>query len=282
MRVHYIDEGPRDAAEVVLCLHGEPSWSYLYRKMVGPLAAGGCRVIAPDFIGFGRSDKYTSMSAYTHALHTSTLRQLITQLDLQNVTLVVQDWGGLTGLSVLASVGARVSRLVIMNTGLPTGGPTHGVSTRSILNFLTWRSAVMAFGQYLPVGRVFKLACTTGIYSISSKAVAAYDAPFPSSLYRAGPAKWPLLVPLTSSMTVATDMLAAREFLQTWQKPALIMFSDECSLSRGLDGFFLKTIPWCVENADDCHITIRGAGHFLQEEVGEALAMHTLNFIDAF
>jgi haloalkane dehalogenase len=191
----------------------------------------------------------------------------------------VQDWGGLTGLSCLASIESRVSRLVIMNTGLP---PTGRVSVRSRLNFLTWRAMVMACGQYLPVGRVFKLACTTNIYSISPKAQAAYDAPFPSSLYRAGPAKWPLLVPLSHSMTVAADMMAARDFLKQWQKPALIMFSDKCFVSRGLDGFFMKLIPWCVEHADDCHITIRGAGHFLQEEVGEQLSMHTLNFMKAF
>ena len=209
----------------------------------------------------------------------STLRQLITQLDLRNITLVVQDWGGLTGLSVLSSIEDRVARLVIMNTGLPPSGRS---SKRSQCNFLTWRSIVMACGQYLPVGRIFKAACTTSIYQISDKAIAGYEAPFPSSLYKAGPAKWPLLVPLSKKMTVAADMLAARDFLKTWSRPALIMFSDKCFVSRGLDEFFMHLIPWCRENADDCHITIRGADHFLQEEAGEALAMHALNFMLAF
>ncbi|XP_018014525.1 haloalkane dehalogenase, partial [Hyalella azteca] len=155
-RVHYVDEGPRDAKETILCLHGEPSWSFLYRHVINTLTKAGFRVIAPDFIGFGKSDKFTHPEAYSHELHTMTLRLLLDHLQVKNLTLVCQDWGGLTGLSVVKDCPDRFSRLVIMNTGLPVGGDFSINTLSKLTPFLMWRAFAQLFGTHLPVKRIFR------------------------------------------------------------------------------------------------------------------------------
>lgn len=266
-RVHYIDEGPRDATETILCLHGEPSWSFLYRHMVPGLVRAGYRVVVPDFIGFGKSDKFTFPESYTHDMHCMTLRLLLDHLRLRNITLVCQDWGGLTGLPVVRDCSQLFSRLVIMNTGLPTGAKS--MSLIKAVPFLMWRNFAQLFGTSLPVGHVFK----TALINPKPEVLKGYEAPFPSALHKAGAARWPLLVPLTASTPVAADMQATKDFLaQEWQRPALVMFSED-PITRGQDQVFLKLMPHAVTK------TVSGAKHFLQEDKGEELTAHIISFI---
>jgi len=245
VRVHYVDEHPVHAQHTLLLLHGEPSWSFLYRHMIPILSSAGYRVIAPDFIGFGKSDKYTTVESYSHEMHTDVLKRIITVLDLRSVTMVVQDWGGLTGLSVLKdpAISSRVESLVIMNTGLPGAviGGSHKPLERlqnsltlllrnpkNVMAFLTWRMAVAVMETYLPVGRLFKLSCR----GLPEGARQSYDAPFHIRAAKAGAAKWPLLVPIFPLMHVATDMQRTADFLSTWQKPTKVFFYAACCTSH--------------------------------------------------
>lgn len=268
-RVHYLDEGPREG-RVVLCLHGEPAWSFLYRKMVPVLVAAGYRVVVPDFIGFGKSDKYTDPSLYTHELHCLVLRNLLDHLRLTEVTLVCQDWGGLTGLSVVKDAPDIFSSLVIMNTGLPTGFDIFKESRNiaKLLPFYVWRTSVLLLGTSLPVHALFSRFLRARDPAIP----AAYAAPFPSSLYKAGAARWPLMVPMLKDDPVAAHMVAARECLARWTKPVLVMFSDSDPITRGQDKVFLGLVAHAKEQV------VRGAGHFLQESHGEELARNIIQF----
>ena len=263
-RVHYVDEG---AGETILCLHGEPTWSYLYRKMI-PILAEHHRVIAMDFIGFGRSDKFSDSEDYTFQMHSDTLAGFIQQLDLRGVTAVVQDWGGLIGLPVATQMPDRFSRLVIMNTGLATGDvpATEG--------FMKWRAYASGTPD-LPCGTIVRRSAVNR-ESITDDIVAAYDAPFPDATYKAGAQKFPLLVPIDPNQAGAREMREAREALSRWTKPALVMFSDGDPVTRGGDRFFRKLIP---SAKDEPEIVIEGAGHFLQEEKGEDIARHVVSFI---
>lgn len=264
-RVHYIDEGE---GEVILCLHGEPSWSYLYRKFI-PVLSPEYRVVCPDFIGFGKSDKFPKVTDYSYQMHYETLIEFINKLELSNITVVVQDWGGLIGLGVLGHMPEKFSRVVIMNTFLPIGNRPMPMP------FKVWR----AFSKYfpgLPVGFIMKSGTCQ---HLSKEAMAAYNAPFPSNKYKAGAKAWPQLVPDNPKAPGVKEMKKAREVLKTWNKPALVMFSDKDPIMRGGHRFFVGTIPYFKCEHD--WIEIKDAGHFLQEDKGEEISMHIRKFMQS-
>ena len=261
-RIHYIDEGK---GEPVLCLHGEPTWSFLYRKMI-PLLAKTHRVLAFDFVGFGRSDKLTDPQEYSFELHRKTLTGFIDALELNQITVVVHDWGGLIGLRVVAERPERFARLVILNTFLPTGEESPSKA------FLSWREMVERMFPDLPIGSIMRRA----LPNVTAEVIAAYEAPFPSVTYKAGAVAWPLMVPLEREHPVAVEMQKTREALSHWEKPTLIMFSDNDPILGGALAFFRELIP-AAKNQPE--MVIRGAGHFLQEEKGAEIAKHILAFM---
>jgi haloalkane dehalogenase len=262
VRVHYIDEGE---GEVVLCAHGEPSWSYLYRKMV-PILAQRHRVVAMDFIGFGRSDKYSERDDYTFKMHAGTMMHFIEELELEGITAVVQDWGGLIGLRVATLMPERFARLVIMNTGLPVAG------ARIPEALVQWRKFT-AESPLFPVGNIVQSATVS---ELPPEVVEAYDAPFPDDSYKAGARMWPLLIPVEPGDPADPEMRSAREILGKWDKPVLVMFSDQDPITGGGDRFFRDLIPTASEQPE---IVIKDAGHFLQEDKGEEIARHILEFM---
>lgn len=267
LRVHYLDEGPAAAAPVLL-LHGEPSWSYLYRKMIPLLVAAGHRVIAPDLIGFGRSDKPTQRQDYSYQRHVDWMHAVLEQLDLKHITLVCQDWGGLIGLRLVAEHPQRFARVVAANTMLPTGDHTPGAA------FSNWQK----FSQEVPVfpaGGVIKGGTVT---SLPQTVIDAYDAPYPDERYKEGARQFPLLVPTTPDDPAAAANRAAWTVLANWCKPFLTAFSDSDPITAGGDKLMQKLIPGTQGQA---HTTIAGAGHFLQEDQGEELAAVVLRFIIA-
>lgn len=280
-RMHYIDEyqglgDKASAQEIILCLHGEPTWSFLYRKMVPGLVSAGYRVIVPDFVGFGKSDKYVDLENYNHEFHMMCIRQLLEELNVMGrITLVCQDWGGLVGLSLVKDSPDIFSNLVIMNTGLPIGGeheslfaqPSRALS--KILPFLLWRSVVSFFGTSLSLEFLFK-----HVVRFPPNVVKAYTAPFPNQMYKGGVAKWPLLVPLFSDDPVAQHMVEARNCLKIWTKPALVMFGTKDPITRGQDKLFCELMPHAKV------VPVEGASHFLQETHGVQLAENIVNFIE--
>jgi haloalkane dehalogenase len=265
LRIHYLDEGPRDA-DPVLLIHGEPSWCYLYRKMIPVIVEAGHRAIAPDLVGFGRSDKPTRREDYTYQRHVDWMRALIEALDLRNITLVGQDWGGLIGLRLAAEHEDRFARIVAANTFLPTGDQPPGEA------FLRWQR----FSQETPefhVSRIVKGGCVT---ELSPEVIAAYDAPFPDDSYKAGARMFPMLVPTSPDDPAAGPNRKAWEVLRRWEKPFLTAFSDSDRITRGGDRAFQSMVPGTKSQP---HTTIEGAGHFLQEDKGEGLARVIVDFI---
>lgn len=265
LRLHYLDEGAADAP-VVLMLHGEPSWSYLYRKMIPLVVAAGYRVIAPDLIGFGRSDKPTRRTDYTYQRHVDWIRAVVEQLDLQGITLVCQDWGGLIGLRLVAEHPERFACVVAANTMLPTGDHPPGEA------FLKWQR----FSQSVPVFEVGALIQGAITSKLSAAERAAYDAPFPDESYKEGARQFPLLVPCSPDNPAAADNRKAWESLVKFDKPFLTAFSDKDPITAGGDKVLQKLIPGC---AGQPHTSIENGGHFLQEDQGEALARVVIDFI---
>jgi haloalkane dehalogenase len=266
LRVHLVDEGPRDA-DPVLLLHGEPSWSFLYRHMIPVLVAAGHRVIAPDLVGFGRSDKPTERSDYTYARHVEWMSQVVfDRLDLDRITFFGQDWGGLIGLRLVAAQPERFARVVIGNTGLPDG------SMRPSSAFLDWQRFSQE-AEVFPIGLIVNGATTT---DLSAEVVAGYDAPFPDDTYLAGARIFPTLVPTSPDDPAAPDNVAAWKVLETFDRPFLCAFSDSDAITKGGDRPFRERVPGAQGQP---HTTIEGGGHFLQEDRGPQLAAVIDEFI---
>ncbi len=259
LRVHYLDEGPTEGP-VVLALHGEPSWSYLYRKMIPPLVAAGLRVIVPDLVGFGKSDKPTEKSDYTYARHVAWMQAaIIDHLDVRDATFFGQDWGGLIGLRLVAENPDRFARVIIGNTGLPTGEhqPTPA--------FLAWQK----FSQTTDVFDIGFLIQSATITRLTGAEVAAYDAPFPDDSYKAGARIFPSLVPTSPDDPAAEANQAAWAVLRTWDKPLICCFSDSDPVTAGGDRPFRNLVPGAEGQA---HTTIDNAHHFFQEDAPQRLA----------
>jgi haloalkane dehalogenase len=267
LRVHHIDEGPADAPPVLL-MHGEPSWSYLYRKMVPVLVDAGLRAVAPDLVGFGRSDKPTQRTAYTYQRHVDWMTSWLEAVDLRDATLVGQDWGGLIGLRLVAEHPDRFARVVAANTFLPTGDRNPGDA------FLAWQRFSQETPDF-PVGTIVNGGCVT---DLSPDVIAAYNAPFPDESYKEGARQFPMLVPTSPDDPAAGPNREAWDVLRRWTKPFLCAFSDQDPITRGADRVLRAEIPGCT---DQPHTVIEGAGHFLQEDRGEELARVVVDFVGA-
>ncbi|PLW67262.1 haloalkane dehalogenase [Pseudohalioglobus lutimaris] len=267
LRVHYLDEGPRNA-DPVLLMHGEPSWSFLYRKMIPGLLAAGHRVVAPDLVGFGRSDKPTQREDYTYQRHVNWMQSVLDQLELNAITLFCQDWGGLIGLRLVAENPDRFARVVAGNTMLPTGDRDLGQA------FIDWRNFSQQVPEF-PVSKIIDGATTT---ELDADTLRGYDAPFPDESYKEGARQFPTLVPATPDDPASEKNRAAWDVLEQWQKPFLTAFSDSDPITAGGDAVMQKLIPGCQGQA---HTIIENGGHFLQEDQGEKLAEVVNTFIAA-
>lgn len=271
LRMHYVDEGPRDASETVLMLHGEPTWSYLYRHMIPVVAAAGYRVVAPDLIGFGKSDKPTEKDAYSYQSHVDWLTAFIEQLELQRITLVCQDWGGLLGLRIVGEAEAsdkpgRFARVVASNTGLPTGDQPPSPA------FSQWQDFSQVIPE-LPVGMIVGGGC---VQKLPPEVVAAYDAPFPDETYKTAARLFPMLVPTTPTDPAAAANRAAWRGLMNFHKPFLTAFSDHDPITAGGDVLLQRLIPGTQRQP---HTTLTNGGHFVQEDRGAEWADLIVSFM---
>ena len=264
LRLHYVDEGPRDAAPILL-MHGEPSWSYLYRHIIPRLVAEGHRAIAPDLIGFGKSDKPSARGDYTYERHVAWMSAWLTALDLKDITLFCQDWGGLIGLRLVGEHPERFARVVAANTFLPTGDRPPGEG------FERWKQFAQTVDPF-PVGRIVAGGCTS---ELAPEVVAAYDAPFPDEVSKAGARAFPALVPVAPDDPASAANRAAWEVLERFDRPFLTAFSDQDPITRGAVARFQERVPGAKGQA---HTTIQNGGHFLQEDQPEAIA----DLLDAF
>lgn len=263
LRLHYLDEGS-PKGPVVLLLHGEPSWSYLYRKMIPGLVKSGFRVLAPDLIGFGKSDKPADKSSYTYQKHTTWLKLFIEQLDLKDITLFCQDWGGLIGLRLIIILENRFSLVVASNTALPIGDPPMPDS------FLKWQ----AFSQNSPEFDIGKVIDMGTLQKLDSEVIAAYNAPFPSEEYKSGARIFPTLVPTDTQDPESAINRQVWEKLKKWNKPFLTIFGDGDPIMKGVEQVFQKLVPGAVGQNHN----VLNAGHFIQEEKGEELAQLVIEF----
>jgi haloalkane dehalogenase len=265
LRMHYVDEGPHDGG-VVLLLHGEPSWSFLYRKMIPVLVGAGLRAVAPDLVGFGRSDKPTERSDYTYARHVGWVWACIGQIGLRDVTLFGQDWGSLIGLRLVAEHPGAFARVVISNGALPTGDQPMPDA------FLAWRKFSQETSNF-DVGRIVARGCAT---PPSPEVIAAYDAPFPDDTFKAGARQFPVLVPASPDDPATPANRAAWQVLAQWSKPFLTAFGDKDPIMRGADRLFQHLVPGARGQP---HTTIEDGGHFIQEDKGEELARVVAQFV---
>ncbi len=266
LRIHYVDEGP-SKAEPVLLMHGEPSWSYLYRKMIPIIVDAGFRAVAPDLVGFGRSDKPADRKDYTYQRHVDWMQCLLDKIDLQRITLVCQDWGGLIGLRLVAQNPARFARVVVANTGLPTGD--NPISEA----FLAWRK----FSQEVPefeVGAIIAMSYQND--PLAKEVIAAYDTPFPDDSYKEGARILPSLVPISPDDPASKANREAWKVLSQFGKPFVTMFSDGDPITRGGERIFQKLLPGAKGKP---HTIINGGGHFLQENRGKEFAKAVVDFM---
>jgi len=295
LRIHYVDTGPADG-ELLLCLHGQPTWSYLYRKMISPLTDAGYRVVAPDLVGFGRSDKPASGEDYTYARHVAWMTGFVEALDLQRITLVCQDWGGLIGLRVLTSDESRFARVVAANTGLPDAqglGPEMAGPMRDLFagipalppaemaaklqenehgaGFMYWIKYCAEYPD-LVISDVIRLSA---MGEISAAQARAYDAPFPAEAYKQGARRFPSLVPIFPDDPAVEDNRRAWETLARFDKPFLTAFSDRDPVTAGAHRRFQETVAGARNQR---HVTIAGAGHFLQEDAPAEFADAVIGF----
>jgi haloalkane dehalogenase len=261
LRMHYLDEGDGDP---VLCLHGEPTWSFLYRKMIPGLSAVA-RVVAPDYFGFGRSDKPTDVGWYTFDRHCASIVRLVEELDLRGLTLVVQDWGGPIGLRLAVEQPERVARLVILNTGVGGGRAPSD-------SWLRFREVVREAGGDFQPGRLIRTAAVRGL---ADDVVAAYDAPFPTGESKAGALAFPELVPAEPEHPNTAPLLAIREALRSWEKPALVLFGDSDPIFRPeVADAISRLIPGALPAE-----LVANAGHFVQEDAGEDVAARIVELL---
>jgi haloalkane dehalogenase len=287
LRLHYVDEGPATAKPILL-LHGEPSWSYLYRKMIPILVQAGHRVIAPDLIGFGRSDKLPKKRDYSHQMHVDIMTEFTQRLDLQGITMFVQDWGGLIGLRVVAEVPDLFDRIAAGNTGLPDAGGIKGRIGPLLFKLNVWAQgrpkldgpwedvsllcwvAYSRTAREFPIGPIIQRATLT---DLPPDILAAYEAPFPDDRYKEAARIMPSLIP----SQLLENHRAWERVLSKWEKPFLTTFSDSDPITRGGERVFQRRVPGARNQP---HVTIKGAGHFLQEDKGEELARVINGFIE--
>jgi haloalkane dehalogenase len=267
LRMHYLDEG---GGAPVLLLHGEPTWSFLYRKVIPVLVSAGHRAVAPDYFGFGRSDKPVALDWYTFDRHVEVMQDFIARLDLRGATLVVQDWGGPIGMRVLAAMPERFERLVILNTGILSGSGDNRMSEA----WWSFRNFIEKVKPDIPVGMLVSGAC---FVPPEPEVLAGYEAPFPVPESKWGAAAFPLIVPTSADSPGAPAALAAGEFLRGWEKPTLVAFSDSDPIfPTSVGERFVERIPGAGPM-----VTIRQASHFLQEDRGEEVAAHIVDFLRA-
>ena len=264
MRMHFVDVGPSDGQTVIM-IHGEPSWSYLYRHMIRNVANAGIRVVAPDLIGFGRSDKPARTGDYSYSRHVNWIRQWFERSGIKNTVLFCQDWGGLLGLRLVAQYPDRFCGVIAANTFLPTG---KGKPSPAFENWKSFSQTVPVF----PAGGVIKGGT---VKDLGPGVQAAYDAPFPDETYKAGARIFPALVPVSEDMDGSADNQAAWKVLSRYDKPFLTCFSDQDPVTAGGDKLFQKLIPGCAGQA---HRTVKGGGHFLQEDCPEELSKIVIDF----
>jgi haloalkane dehalogenase len=265
LRIHYVDEGPKEG-DPVLLMHGEPSWSYLYRKMIPVILDAGHRAVAPDLVGFGRSDKPTERSHYTYQSHVDWMQTWLEKMGLNKITLVCQDWGGLIGLRLVANNPDLFARVVVANTGLPTG------DTPMPDAFLNWQKFSLEVPDF-DAGAIVTMGCQK---PVPQDIASAYNAPFPDDTYKEGARIFPSLVPIEPDDPASAENHKAWEVLCRFDKPFLTAFSDGDPITRGGDEIFKKRVPGAK---DQPHTTIKGGGHFLQEDCAEEFAEVIVNFI---
>jgi haloalkane dehalogenase len=266
LRIHYVDEGPKKG-DPVLLMHGEPSWSYLYRKMIPIILDDGRRAVAPDLVGFGRSDKPTERSHYTYQSHVAWMQSWLEKMGLNKITLVCQDWGGLIGLRLVANNPDRFARVVVANTGLPTG------DTPMPDAFLNWRKFSLEVPDF-DAGAIITMGCQK---PVPQDIASAYNAPFPDDTYKEGARIFPSLVPIEPNDPASQANRKAWDVLSRFDKPFLTAFSDGDPITSGGEEIFKKRVPG---TKDQPHTTIKGGGHFLQEDCAEEFAKVIVNFIN--